>query len=68
MLHLFPQMANTVWEKSSEQAPCLGSSAVSVFTSSLGCGTGENPSSGLTWEREASLRQQPGASQEELKI
>lgn len=39
MLHLFPQMANTAREKPSERAPCLGSSAVSVFTSSLGCET-----------------------------
>lgn len=39
MLHLFPRMANTAREKPSERAPCLGSSAVSVFTSSLGCET-----------------------------
>lgn len=57
MLHLFPQMANTAREKPSERAPCLGSPAVSVFTSSLGCetGFGESPCSGLTWGREELL-------------
>lgn len=52
MLHLFLQMANTAPEKPSEQAPCLGSSAVSVFTSSFGCETalGKAPAVGLPGE------------------
>lgn len=58
MLHLFPQMANTAPQSPSKRAPCPGFSAVSVFTSSLGCETassGKDPAVGLPKERKSCL-------------
>ena len=58
MLHLFPQMANTAPKSPSKRAPCPGFSAVSVFTSSLGCETAsleKTPAVGLPKEGESCL-------------